>query len=72
MEVQVSNPHGLWLYLSDANPIIKQREEVEEEKIKNWKCEILSKAKKRRKITRKVNNSLHAERWSHNAIMLGA
>jgi len=20
MEVQVSNPHGLWLYLSDANP----------------------------------------------------
>jgi len=24
MEVQVSNPHGLWLYLSDANPIIKK------------------------------------------------
>ena len=40
MEVQVSNPHGLWLYLSDANPIIKKWEEVEEEKIKNWKYEI--------------------------------
>ena len=24
MEVQVSNPQGLWLYLSDANSIIKQ------------------------------------------------
>jgi len=24
MEVQVSNPHGLWLYLSNAYPIIKQ------------------------------------------------
>ena len=24
MEVQVLNPWGLWLYLSDANPIIKQ------------------------------------------------
>jgi len=46
MEVQVSNPHGLWLYLSDASLIIKQWEEVEEEKIRNWKCEIRSKAKK--------------------------
>ena len=24
MEVQVLNPQGLWLYLNDANPIIKQ------------------------------------------------
>ena len=24
MEVQVSNPQGLWLYLSDASLIIKQ------------------------------------------------
>ena len=37
-------------------------EKKKERKKKNWKCEILSKAKKRRKITRKVNNSLHAER----------
>ena len=29
MEVQVSNPQRLWLYLSNANPIIKQLEEVE-------------------------------------------
>ena len=29
MEVQVSNPQGLWLYLSDANSIIKQLEEKE-------------------------------------------
>ena len=27
MKVQVSNPQGLWLYLSDANSIIKQEEE---------------------------------------------
>jgi len=32
----VSNPQGLWLYLSDASPIIKQLEEVEE--IGNCKC----------------------------------
>ena len=37
MEVQVSNPRGLWLYFSDSNPIIKQWEEVEEKM--NCKCE---------------------------------
>ena len=51
------NPRGLWLYLSDASRIIKQWEEIEEEKIKNWKCEIWSKVKK--KITRKINNNLN-------------
>ena len=35
MKIQVSNPHGLWLYLSDANPIIKQWEKIEEENIKD-------------------------------------
>ena len=69
MEVQVLNPQGLWLYLSDANPIIKQWEEVEEENIRNWKYEIWSKAKK--KITRKINNNLNVKRWSQNVIMLG-
>ena len=34
MEVQVSNPQGLWLYLSDANPIIKPWEGREEDKDK--------------------------------------
>ena len=69
MKVQVSNPQWLWLYLSDASPIIKQWEKVEKEKIRNWKCEIWSKAKK--KITRKINNNLNAKRWSQNVIMLG-
>ena len=32
MEVQVLNPQGLWLYLSDANSIIKQWKEREEDK----------------------------------------
>ena len=39
MEDQVSNTYGLWLYISDANLIIKQWEEVEEKincKCKNW------------------------------------
>ena len=34
IEVQVSNPEGLWLYLSDASSIIKQWEEIEEERDK--------------------------------------
>ena len=34
MEVQVSNPQGLWLYLSDATPIIKQWREREEDRDK--------------------------------------
>ena len=41
MKVQVSNPHGLWLYLSDTNPIIKQWEKVEEKikKLEVWNLE---------------------------------
>ena len=31
MEVQALNPQGLWLYLSDAIPIIKQWEERDKE-----------------------------------------
>jgi len=46
MEVQVSNPQGLWLYLSDANSIIKQLEE--KEKIGNCKCESWRKGKRKR------------------------
>ena len=46
----MSNPQGLWLYLSDANLIFKQLEEVEE--IENCKCETWSKANKK-KITGK-------------------
>ena len=69
MEVQVSNAQGIWLYLSDASPIIKQWEEVEEENTSNWKCEIWSKAKK--KIKWKINKNLNAKRWSQNVIMLG-
>ena len=42
----MSNPHGLWLYLSDANLIIKQLRE--KEKIENCKCENLSKGKRKR------------------------
>ena len=38
IEVQVSNSRKLWLYLSDANLIIKQWEEIEE-RIKNCECE---------------------------------
>ena len=52
MKVQVSNPQGLWLYLSDANSICKKLEEVQE--IKDCKCEIWSKTKK--EITIKINN----------------
>jgi len=32
MKVQVSNSHRLWLYLSDASPIIKQWKVVKEKK----------------------------------------
>ena len=32
IEVQVLNPQRLWLYLSDANPIIKQWGEIKEER----------------------------------------
>ena len=46
MEVQVSNPHELWLYLNDANSIIKQWEEVE--KKMNCKCENWDKRKEER------------------------
>ena len=45
MKVQVSNPQGLQLYLSDVNPIFKQLEEVEE--IEDYKCEIGVKQRKR-------------------------
>ena len=32
IEVQLLNPKGLWLYLSDANPIIKKWGETKEER----------------------------------------
>ena len=32
IEVQVLNPEGLWMYLSDANPIIKKWGETKEER----------------------------------------
>ena len=32
IEVQLLNPEGLWLYLSDANPIIKKWGETKEER----------------------------------------
>ena len=32
IEVQQLNPEGLWLYLSDANPIIKKWGETKEER----------------------------------------
>jgi len=53
----VSNPQGLWFYLSDANSIIKQ---LEVDKIGNCKFENWSKRKKK-EITRKINNDLSAE-----------
>ena len=34
IEVQLLNPKGLWLYLSDANPIIKKWGETKEERDK--------------------------------------
>ena len=52
MEVQVLNQQELWLYFSDANPIIKQWEEVEEdEELWVWKVGL-----KEKKIRRKINN----------------
>jgi len=55
----VLNSWGLWLYLSDVNSITKQLEELEE--MKNCKCEDWSK-KKKKEITRKINNNLNVER----------
>ena len=46
MEVQVLNSHELWLYLNDANSIIKQWEEVENKM--NCKCENWDKRKEER------------------------
>ena len=49
----MSNPHELLLYLSDANPIIKQLEEVEE--IEHCKCENWSKGNPHGYICLRIN-----------------
>ena len=63
--VALSNPQGLWLYLSYANPIIMQWEEREENRDRIVNAKFGVRQRTRRKIARKINNNLNAKKWNN-------